>query len=52
MLFKSMIGSIALATAVLAGPAAAQQSFDASKELARSASSTRPNRPGAGSRRR
>src|SRR5471032_1433783 len=31
MLFKSMIGSIALATAVLAGPAAAQQSFDASK---------------------
>jgi hypothetical protein len=31
MLFKRMIGSIALATAVIAGPAAAQQSFDASK---------------------
>jgi hypothetical protein len=31
MLFKSMIGSIALAAAVIAGPVAAQQSFDASK---------------------
>jgi len=31
MLFKSMIGSIALATVVITGPAAAQQSFDASK---------------------
>ena len=29
MLFKSMMGSIALATVVIAGPAAAQQSFDA-----------------------
>jgi len=31
MLSKSMIASIALATAVIAGPVAAQQSFDASK---------------------
>jgi hypothetical protein len=31
MLFKSMIGSIALAAAVIAGPAAAQQPFDQSK---------------------
>jgi hypothetical protein len=31
MLFKSMIGSMALASAVIAGPVAAQQSFDASK---------------------
>ena len=31
MLFKSMIASIALATAVIAGPVAAQQSFDESK---------------------
>src|SRR6202035_675596 len=31
MLFKSMIASIALATAVIAGPVAAQQPFDESK---------------------
>src|SRR5882757_11182303 len=31
MLLKSMIGSIALASLVIAGPVAAQQSFDASK---------------------
>jgi hypothetical protein len=31
MLFKSMIGSLALATAVIAGPAAAQQPFDQGK---------------------
>jgi len=53
MLLKSMIGSIALATAVIGGPAAAQQPFDQTnirhwrangKESGRSASSIRPSR--------